>query len=61
MDAQDVIDNMVRHYATLNSYSDDGEVRLASRDLDFVTRFSTQYKQPSLFRFEIAGRTFTHP
>jgi hypothetical protein len=43
MDAQDVLNNMVRRYAALRSYSDVGDVTVTRKQRDIVmqTRFST--------------------
>jgi hypothetical protein len=52
MDAQDVLNNVVRNYAALRSYSDVGEVILKNPNFVMRTPFSTYYKAPSLFRFD---------
>jgi len=52
MDAQDVLNDMVRHYAALRSYSDVGEVTMTLPNFETRTPFSTVYKEPALFRFD---------
>jgi hypothetical protein len=41
MDAKDVLNNMVRHYAALRSYSDVGEVTVTLPNFEMRTPFST--------------------
>ena len=52
MDAQAVIDEMVRRYAVFRSYSDSGEVTFTHPNFATKTPFSTHYSAPSLFRFD---------
>jgi len=60
MNALEVLRNMVRHYAALDSYRDTGYVTRISLPSGGVNRlfFSTLYQQPSLFRFTFFRR---HP
>jgi hypothetical protein len=60
MDAQEVLNDMVRRYAAYNSYSDTGQVMLTHPNFVTKTTFSTYYKAPSLFRFDFA-RPHPHP
>ena len=60
MNAVDLLHNMVRQYAALDSYRDTGYVTRISLPSGGVNRlfFSTLYQQPSLFRFTFFRR---HP
>jgi len=58
MDAQAVLEAMVRRYAAYRTYSDTGRVTFTHPNFITKTPFSTYYSAPSLFRFDFRVR---HP
>jgi len=57
LSAQDLIRDVVEHYAQMSSYQDMGVVRqwFNAKAPPLETTFSTSFKKPSLFRFEFAS------
>ena len=57
VNAQDLIRDVVAHYAQMSSYQDTGVVRqwFKAKQPPLETTFSTSFKKPSLFRFEFAS------
>lgn len=49
--AKECLDAIVARYRSLQSYADEGVVRLVAADADDICRFETRFVQPDKFRF----------